>query len=65
MHEVEVKVINSKIFQRGIASFLNIINSMTIIPQLCDDEDFFSGNATGLDGFTDSWFSSIAWTASA
>jgi len=60
MHEEEVEVVDAKVLQRRIESWLDIVGVMGVVPQLGSDEDLISRNAALLDSLADIWFGSVS-----
>lgn len=60
VHEIEVKVVSFKIFQRQIAGLFNILRMVIVVPQLSDEEDVFSRHTTLLDALCNRWLCPIS-----
>ena len=50
MHEVEIEVVGSEVFERGVEGGFYIVRVVRVVPEFAGDEEVGTGDAGFLDG---------------
>ena len=54
MHQVEIQVVDPKVFQRSIECLRDIVRMMAVVPELSGNEYLIAWNTRILEGFSNS-----------